>query len=111
VNCSKICRVACTKSGGIRFTINGNPYFLLILVTNVGGAGDVQQLYVKGSNTDAYEAMTRNWGEMWQFTGNSKMQGQALSFKVVTSDGNACESIDAAPAGWAFGQTFEGSNF
>jgi hypothetical protein len=55
--------------------------------------------------------MSRNWGSMWQFTGNSNMKGQALSFKAITSDGSVAVSTDAAPGNWQFGQTFEGSNF
>lgn len=103
-------RVSCSKSGGMRFTINGNPYFLLVLVTNVGGAGDVQQLYIKGSSTD-FLPLKRNWGQMWQFTGNSGMHGQAISFKAITGDGAVAFSNNVAPPNWGFGQTFEGANF
>ncbi|XP_024360245.1 expansin-A10 isoform X1 [Physcomitrium patens] len=103
-------RVSCLKDGGMRFTVNGNPYFLLVLVTNVGGAGDVQQLYMKGSSTN-WQPLKRNWGQMWQFTGNSRMHGQAISFKAVTSDGSVAVSNNVAPPNWGFGQTFEGSNF
>lgn len=94
----------------MRFTINGNPYFILVLVTNVGGAGDVQQLSLKGSSTGWY-TMSRNWGQQWEFRGNSALVGQALSFRVVTSDGAEAVSYDAASENWSFSQTFEGINF
>jgi hypothetical protein len=67
-------------------------------------------MYLKGART-GWERMSRNWGSMWQFTGNSNMKGQALSFKAITSDGSVAVSTDAAPGNWQFGQTFEGSNF
>jgi hypothetical protein len=71
-------RVPCVKQGGMRFQINGNPWFLLVLVTNVGGSGDVQQLQVKGEKTSWYQ-MVRNWGQMWQFNGDNPLPGQATA--------------------------------
>lgn len=102
--------MACNKKGGMKFTINGNPYFFLILIFNVGGAGDVQRLLIKGPRTNWME-MKQNWGQVWTYSGGPKgMVGQALSFQAITSDGQRVVSPNAAPSNWKFGQTFEGRN-
>ncbi|KAK3028732.1 hypothetical protein RJ639_037755 [Escallonia herrerae] len=104
----KFRRIACEKIGGIKFEVLGNQWWTLVLVYNVGGAGDVVNVKIKGGSTDWLE-MSRNWGQNWQ-TGVT-LQGQSLSFQVTTSDGRMVQSDNVAPDNWQFGQTFEGRNF
>nr|XP_023915801.1 expansin-A22-like [Quercus suber] len=99
----KYLRVPCTKQGRVKFQITGNPYFLLVLLYNVGGAGDISDVKIKGSNT-SWIQMSRNWGQNWQ-TG-TQLVGQSLSFQATTSDGKTLEFDNAAPPNWQFGQSY-----
>ncbi|XP_059450773.1 expansin-A23-like [Corylus avellana] len=100
----KFRRVHCNKRGGVKFEIKGNPYWSLVLLYNVGGAGDVANVKIKGSRT-GWTQMTRNWGQKWQ-TG-LVLRGQSLSFQVTTSDGKMLQFDNVVPANWQFGQNFE----
>jgi len=83
--------------------MNGRDYFELVLVTNVGGVGSIQSMAVKGSKT-GWLSMSRNWGANWQ--SNAYLNGQSLSFRVTTTDGQTLVFPDIVPANWGFGQTF-----
>lgn len=98
-------RVECKKQGGIHFTITGNPYFNLVLITNVGGAGDITKVQVRGRDKSKWITMKRNWGEVWQ--ADAKLVGQALKFKITTSDGETT-SWKVADKKWEFGKTYVG---
>ncbi|PON48999.1 Expansin [Parasponia andersonii] len=102
-------RVPCQKRGGIRFTITGNPYFNEVLVWNVGGAGDVVSLQVKGNKNLKWTPMKRMWGQRW--VTDAMMVGESLTFRVRASDGRFSTAWHIAPKNWQFGQTFQGKNF
>lgn len=104
-------RVLCSKQGGVKFEINGNPYWILVLLYNVGGAGDVSGVKIKGSKT-AWLPMTQSWGQNWATETTLVGQGQTLSFQVTVSDGKMLQFDNVAPANWQFKQVFDGkTNF
>ena len=98
-------RVPCIKQGGIRFELKGNLNWLLVLVYNVGGAGDVFNVKIKGTNTNWIQ-MTRNWGQNWQT--NAQLVGLTLSFQVTISDGKMLQFDNVVPSNWQYGQNFQG---
>ncbi|KAJ3684697.1 hypothetical protein LUZ61_013861 [Rhynchospora tenuis] len=102
-------RVSCQRSGGIRFTVNGNPYFELVTISNIGGSGVIRAVWIKGSKTD-WMQMSRNWGMNWQ--SGAYLNDQSLSFSVQTDDWKTVTVYDVAPSNWYFGSTFStGNNF
>uniref|UniRef100_A0A803NB67 Expansin n=2 Tax=Chenopodium quinoa TaxID=63459 RepID=A0A803NB67_CHEQI len=104
-------RVPCIRTGGIRFSISphSNPYYLLVLIWNVAGAGDVESVMIKGDKGKPFKPMKRNWGQNWESDDN--YVGQSITFRVRTSDGKKSTSWHVVPNTWQFGQTYEGKNF
>lgn len=101
------CRVPCRKQGGVRFSMKGNRYFNLVLVWNVGGAGDVESVEVRGNRQLPWTAMKRNWGQHWET--DKDLTGQSLSFRVMTGDRRKSTSWHVTPRNWQFGQTYQGA--
>ncbi|CAI9755394.1 unnamed protein product [Fraxinus pennsylvanica] len=100
-------RVPCVRKGGLRFTFQGNGYWLLVYVMNVAGGGDIAQMWVKGSKT-GWISMSHNWGASYQAF--STLGGQALSFKLTSYTSH--ETIIAwnvAPSNWQVGLTYSGN--
>ncbi|KAH0913303.1 expansin-A7-like [Brassica rapa] len=103
-------RVPCKRSGGMRFQFQGNSYWLLVFVMNVGGAGDIKSMAVKGSRTN-WISMSHNWGASYQAF--SSLYGQSLSFRVTSyTTGETVYAWNVAPANWNAGMTYKsGANF
>lgn len=97
-------RIPCSKTGGVKFELKGNPYWITVLFYNVANAGDVTDAKIKGGN-GGWIQMTRNWGQVWQ-TGTN-LVGQNLSFQVTTSDGKTLQFENVVPSNWQFGQSYE----
>ncbi|CAN0879836.1 EXPA32 [Linum grandiflorum] len=100
-------RVPCLKQGGMKFSFSGNPWFIQVVISNVGGAGDVKNVMVKEEGgRGEWTRMERDWGETWK-TDNHELVGKCLTFKVRTSDGRSVTAVNAAPKDWQFGQTYQ----
>ncbi|XP_074314921.1 putative expansin-A30 [Silene latifolia] len=97
-------RVACRPQGGLRFNLKGNPHWLLVFVMNVGGRGDVSQMWVKGCKTN-WIYMTHNWGASFQAF--SELEGQTLSFKIMNSAGQVVIAYNVIPQYWCSGGTYQ----
>lgn len=98
-------KARCRRSGGLRFTINGKNYFQLVLISNIAGAGELTNVWIKGSKTNKWESMSRNWGAKWQSL--SYLTGQRLSFKVQAGNGRIKAALNVVPSNWQFGQSFK----
>lgn len=101
-------RVPCVKQGGVKFHVEGNHDWILVLVYNVGGAGDVTEMKVKVSDNSDWMTMKRNWGQKWQAFG--VFVGKGLSFQVSVSDGQMLEFDGVVPDNWQFGSDYEGKD-
>ncbi|GMN32424.1 hypothetical protein TIFTF001_003670 [Ficus carica] len=97
-------RVPCNRKGGLRFSFQGNGYWLLVYVMNVGGGGDIASMSVKGSRT-GWISMSHNWGASYQAF--ATLGGQALSFRVTSyTTKQTVVTPNVAPPNWRVGLTY-----
>ncbi|KAL4328537.1 expansin-A12 [Arachis ipaensis] len=102
-------RVPCKRRGGVRFTLRGQSNFNMVMISNVGGSGDVKAVSIKGSRgRSSWLPMHRNWGANWQ--SSVDLRNQRLSFKLTLADGNTLQFLNVVPSSWRFGQTFSSRN-
>ncbi|KAF9588437.1 hypothetical protein IFM89_010196 [Coptis chinensis] len=85
-------RVPCNKVGGIRFTISGNSYFTLVMVWNVGGAGDVQSVQVTESQQVMNVPLPLGAPPSWQF--GQTFEGKNFRFSSKPASGVIRQNID-----------------
>ncbi|XP_022736875.1 expansin-A7-like [Durio zibethinus] len=97
-------RVPCVRPGGLRFSFQGNGYWLLVYVMNVGGGGDIASMWVKGSKT-GWISMSHNWGASYQAF--ATLGGQSLSFKITSyTSKETVIAWNVAPEDWNVGLTY-----
>ncbi|XAR56552.1 hypothetical protein NMG60_11037086 [Bertholletia excelsa] len=97
-------RVSCKRRGDVRFTLKGQSNFNMVMISNVGGSGDIKAAWIRSSRTRTWVPMQRNWGANWQ--SRVDVRGQTLSFKLMLVDGKTLEFFNVVPSSWQFGQTF-----
>ncbi|XP_047944425.1 expansin-A7-like [Salvia hispanica] len=97
-------RVTCVRKGGVRLMFQGNGYWLLVYVMNVGGGGDIANMWVKGSKT-GWISMSHNWGASYQAF--ATLGGQSLSFKLTSyTSHETIIAYNVAPSNWRAGMTY-----
>ncbi|PIA27870.1 hypothetical protein AQUCO_07400004v1 [Aquilegia coerulea] len=95
---------SCKRTGGIRLTITRRDYFDLVLINNVGATGDIAKVWMKGSKTNSWEPMSRNWGSNCQ--SSTYLNRQSLSFRIQTSNGRTKTAYNVAASNWVFGRSY-----
>ncbi|MED6187047.1 Expansin-A7, partial [Stylosanthes scabra] len=91
-------------SGGVRFSVQGNGYWVLVYVMNVRGGGDIGGMWVKGSRT-SWITMTHNWGASYQAF--SSLSSQPLSFNITSfTTKHTIIAWNVATSNWAFALTY-----
>ncbi|OUZ99525.1 Expansin [Macleaya cordata] len=73
---------------------------------NVGGGGDIANMWVKGSKSSDWISMSHNWGASYQAF--ATLGGQSLSFKLTSyTTKETIIARDVAPSNWNVGVTYQ----
>ncbi|CAN6294472.1 unnamed protein product [Urochloa humidicola] len=104
-------RVPCVRSGGLRFALQGNAYWLVVAAglrherrrrrRRRGGCGQERWRCV-----GAHEPQAHNWGASYQAF--AQLGGRPLSFRVTSyTTRQTVVADDVAPANWCLGLTYQ----
>ncbi|KAB2632632.1 expansin-A7-like [Pyrus ussuriensis x Pyrus communis] len=97
--------VPCMRSGGLRFSFQGNRYWLLVYVMNAAGGGDIASMWVKGTRS-GWIKMSHNWGASYQAF--ATLKGQALCFRLTScTSKETMFAWNVAPSNWNVGLTYK----
>lgn len=105
-------RVWCQRQRGVRFTISGDDKETEVLITNLGGGGNVDAVRATWPGVIGWKEMTRSstkGGQVWIIA--QGLKGQTITFELLTGDGRQLTASAVIPRIWASGNTFEGPNF
>jgi len=104
-------RVPCQRTGGVRFFVTGNNYWLLLHIMNLGGGGDISAVSVRPADSRTWIPASQNWGITYQaFTELDRSVGLIVKITTGSSPQKTIVCWDAIPAWWAQGLTYQGSN-
>ncbi|KAL8141313.1 hypothetical protein V2J09_007334 [Rumex salicifolius] len=83
----------------------GQGNFNMVMISNVGGSGDVKAAWVKtAARGSTWTPMHRNWGANWQSAFD--LRNHLLSFRLMLADRKTLILYDVVPSSWRYGQTF-----
>lgn len=71
--------------------MKGESNFNMVMISNVGGSGDIKAVWIRGSikTRMTWVPIHMNWGANWQ--SNVDLRSQTLSFKLMLVDGKILE--------------------
>lgn len=107
----RIRRVPCQRTGNVKFSLYGNPWFVTVLVWNVAGSGDLRAIYAR-VNGGPWQALFRNWGASWTMAGGG-FYGKSIDFRFMSGYTNEkLVLVSAVPSYWSFGGDYmSGTNY